>query len=78
MVREERSVVASVLVARFGEKKLSGVVCCPERSHLFFGWLALARSQFTGHVCWWELSLSLLVAPFGEKAVHGPCVLLAA
>ena len=41
-----------------------------------FWWLALAKRQFTGRVCWWELSHSVLVARFGEKTVYGPCVLV--
>ena len=43
-----------------------------------FCWLALARRQFTGRVCWWELSRSVTVARFSEKAVYGPYVLLRA
>ena len=43
-----------------------------------FWWLALARKQFTGPVCWWELSRSVTVAGCGEKAVYGPCVLVRA
>ena len=41
-----------------------------------FWWLAVARRQFTGRVCWWELRHSFLMARFGEKAVYGPCVLV--
>ena len=43
-----------------------------------FWWPLLARRQFTGPVCWWELSRSVLVARFGEKAVYRPCVLVGA
>ena len=43
-----------------------------------FWWLALARKQFTGPVCSWELSRGVTVAGCGEKAVYGPCVLVRA
>ena len=39
-----------------------------------FLWVALARKQFTGLVCLWELRLSPLVAHVGEKADYRPCV----
>ena len=38
----------------------------------------MARREFTGRVCWWELSRGVTVARFGEKAVNGPCVLVRA
>ena len=41
-----------------------------------FGWLALARRQFTDRMCWWELRHIVLVACFGEKTVYGPCVMV--
>ena len=40
-----------------------------------FWWLALARRQFTGRVCWWELSRSVNVPGFGEKEAFGSRVL---
>ena len=38
----------------------------------------MARRQFTGRVCWWELSCSVMVARFGEKEVFGSRVLVGA
>ena len=67
----------SVLVARFGDKAVYGP-CVGGSLVAVFWWLALARKQFTGPVCWWELSRSVTVAGCGEKAVYGPCVLVRA
>ena len=53
-------------------------MCDGDNVDTVFWWLALARAQFTGRVCWWDLRHSVLVARFGEKAVYGLCVLVEA
>lgn len=68
----------SALVAGFGEKAVFLESSVRGISISVLWWLAVARRQFPGVVCWWELSRSVLVTCFGEKAVLGSCVVVEA
>ena len=79
----------SVLVARFGDKAVYGP-CVGGSLVAVFWWLALARKQFTGRLCWWGAYTQssggslvfffffCLIARVVDEAVFGSGVLVGA